>query len=93
MNDESSFPGSTAWKTAIVYEHVLRAIDNIGINAAYVIKVFLRGRLSTDEMIQYVGSKVLFMDYLEQASSFSPIFEKRLNKIRNGRNYKKLLEM
>ena len=85
--------GSTAWKTAIVYEHILRAIDNIGINAAYVIKFFLRGVLSNEETVQYIRSKILFLDYLEQASSFSPVVDRRLKMIRNGKNYRKLLEM
>ena len=85
--------GSTAWKTAIVYEHILRAVDNIGINAAYVIKFFLRGRLSNEEVIQYIRSKILFLDYLEQASSFSPEVDRKLKMIRNGKNYRKLLEM
>ena len=81
------------WMCFTVYEHILRAIDNIGINAAYVIKFFLRGRLSTDETIQYIRSKILFLDYLEQASSFSPEVDRKLKMIRNGKNYRKLLEM
>ena len=85
--------GSETWKTLVVYKNVLRAIDNIGINALYVIKYYLRGRLNNAEMIQYLKTQVQSLEYLTQASNFSPIIRKKIIAIREGRNYKSLYEI
>ena len=37
--------GSGTWKQMIVYKNILRAIDNIGINSAYVSKYYIQGIL------------------------------------------------
>ena len=85
--------GSKTWKTVVVYKNILRAIDNIGINAAYVIKYYLKGALPDDEMIQYLKSQVLSQEYLTQASNFSPFVRGKVMAIKTDVNYKKLFEM
>ena len=39
----SAIRGSATWRSIIVYKNVLRATDNIGVNAAWVIKFYLKG--------------------------------------------------
>ena len=41
----SAIKGSATWKSIIVYKNVLRATDNIGVNAAWVIKFYLKGNV------------------------------------------------
>jgi len=86
----SSIKGSSTWKSIIVYINLLRAIDNIGVNAAWVIKFYLKGKLSNDEMIQYLRSQVSSLEYLNQASNFSPDVRTKLQAIRATMNYKNL---
>ena len=43
--DFSAIKGSATWKSIIVYKNVLRATDNIGVNAAWVIKFYLKGNV------------------------------------------------
>ena len=85
--------GSKTWKTLVVYKNILRAIDNIGINAAYVIKYYLKGKLELDEMVQYLKTQVQSQEYLTQASNFSPDVRIKVQSIKNDVNYKKLVEM
>ena len=47
----SAIKGSSTWKSIIVYINMLRAIDNIGVNAAWVIKFYLKGKLSNEETV------------------------------------------
>ena len=68
-------------------------IDNIGVNAAWVIKFYLKGKLSNDEMVQYLRSQVSSLEYLNQASNFSPDVRQKLQAIRNTSNYKNLYAM
>ena len=89
----SSIKGSSTWKSIIVYINLLRAIDNIGVNAAWVIKFYLKGKLSNDEMIQYLRSQVSSLEYLNQASNFSPDVRQKLQAIRATMNYKNLYAM
>jgi len=86
----SAIKGSATWKSIIVYKNVLRATDNIGVNAAWVIKFYLKGKLSNDEMVQYLRSQVSSLEYLRQASNFSPDVRRRLKAIRATSNYAKL---
>ena len=85
--------GSKAWKQGIVYKNVLRAIDNIGINSAYVSKYYLRGKLEGDEMVDYLKSQILSLEYLNQASNFNIEVRRMIQLIQEGSNYKKLYEI
>ena len=89
----SSIKGSSTWKSIIVYINLLRGIDNIGVNAAWVIKFYLKGKLSNDEMVQYLRSQVSSLEYLNQASNFSPDVRQKLQAIRTTRNYRNLYAM
>ena len=77
----------------MVYKNVLRAIDNIGINAAYVIKYTLKGNLTSAEMIDYLRSQVQSREYLKQASNFAPEVKTKLKMIWEQANYQLLEEM
>ena len=85
--------GSKAWKQGIVYKNILRAIDNIGINSAYVSKYYLRGKLNDDEMVDYLKSQILSLEYLNQASNFNVEVRRMIQLIQEGSNYKKLYEI
>ena len=89
----SAIKGSSTWKSIIVYQNMLRAIDNIGVNAAWVIKFYLKGALSNDEMVQYLRSQVSSLEYLNQAANFSPEVRRRIQAIRLTKNYMKLYAM
>ena len=89
----SSIKGSSTWKSIIVYMNLIRGIDNIGVNAAWVIKFYLKGKLSNDEMVQYLRSQVSSLEYLNQASNFSPDVRQKLQEIRTTRNYRNLYAM
>ena len=85
--------GSSVWKSIIVEKNILYAIDNIGVNAAWVIKYYTKGKLSNDEINQYLRSQVSSQEYLNAASNFSPDVRKKLQQIRNTSNYKNLYAM
>ena len=53
----------------------------------------LKGKLSNDEMVQYLRSQVSSLEYLRQASNFSPTVRRRLKAIRATSNYAKLEAM
>ena len=91
--ESRAIKGSATWKSIIVYKNMLWAIDNIGVNAAWVIKYFTKGQLSNDEIVQYLRSQVSSQEYLKKASNFSPDVRKRLQMIRNTSNYKSLFAM
>ena len=76
-----------------MYKNVLRAIDNIGINSAYVSKYYLKGKLTDDEMVDYLKSQILSLEYLNQASNFNIEVRRMIQLIQEGSNYKKLFEM
>lgn len=82
--------GSKTWKNVIVYKNILRAIDNIGINAAIVLKYYIQGNLNNEEMVQYLKSQVQSQEYLTQASNFSPDIRLKIKDITSSRIYKKL---
>ena len=52
--ESRAIKGSATWKSIIVYKNMLWAIDNIGVNAAWVIKYYTKGTLSNDEIVQYL---------------------------------------
>ena len=85
--------GSSSWKQSIVYKNILRAIDNIGINSAYVSKYYLRGKLDANEMVDYLKSQILSLEYLNQASNFNVEVRRMIQLIQEGSNYKKLYEI
>ena len=89
----SSIKGSSTWKSIIVYIYLLRGIDNIGVNAAWVIKFYLKGKLSNDEINEYLRSQVSSLEYLNQASNFSPDIRQKLQAIRTTSNYRNLYAM
>ena len=68
-------------------------IDNIGINAAYVSKYYIQGELKDEEMVKYLRAQVLAIEYLNQASNFSPRVRKLVTQIQDGKNYKLLQEL
>ena len=85
--------GSGTWKQMIVYKNILRAIDNIGINAAYVSKYYIQGILKDAEMAKYLRAQILAIEYLNQASNFSPRVRRLVARIQDGKNYKLLQEL
>ena len=77
-----------------MYKNVLRAIDNVGINAAYVIKYNLKGiNLEEKEMQEYLRSQVQSKEYLQQASNFAIEINKTLDVLWASHNNKKLQKM
>ena len=77
----------------IVYKNILRALDNIGINSGYVIKYYNGGYLSPLDVVEYLKSQVLAIEYMNQAANFSRMVRKLWQMVRDGSNYKHLIEM
>ena len=53
----------------------------------------MQGTLSEDEMVKYLRAQMLAIEYLNQASNFSPRVRKLALKIQDGKNYKLLKEL
>ena len=58
-----------------------------------LINTYTLGKLSNDEMVQYLRSQVSSLEYLKQASNFSPHVRRSLMAIRATKNYAKLEAM
>ena len=77
----------------VTYKNILRALDSIGKNAAYVVKYYYNGQLSNKDMEAYLQSQILAIEYMNQAANFSPLIRKLLVVVREGANYKNLSKM
>lgn len=77
----------------IVYKNILRALDNIGINSMYVIKYYYEGYLSASDVLMYLKTQVLAIEYMNQAANFSPTVRKLWQMVRDSSNYKHLSEL
>ena len=77
----------------VIYKNILRALDNIGKNVAYVVKYYYNGQLSSRDMESYLQSQILAIEYMNQAANFSPMIRRLLAAVRDGANYKNLANM
>ena len=70
------------------FKNLIRAIENVGIAASYVVQYYSIGSLNSDELIQFLQAQAIANEYLEQAANFSPKIRKEVARIQKTTYYK-----
>ena len=70
------------------FKNLIRAIENVGIAASYVVQYYSIGSLNSDELIQFLQAQAIANEYIEQASNFSPKIKSEVARIQKTTYYK-----
>ena len=80
------------FRVLISFKNLIRAIENVGIATSYVVQYYSVGNLNTEELIQFLQAQAIAVEYLEQASNFSPKIKKEVKRIQSTDSYKKVAQ-
>ena len=74
----------------VSFKNLIRAVENCGIATSYVVLHWSSGKLTSEEFIQFLQSKVVALEYIEQASNFSPEAKKWLAELSKNKYSKRV---